>query len=156
MLSACAFQPTGADTASVQQQDSPRPTPAPAGLVQLLRYADRIRALPLTTLQHEFTEAEQQFVLAPTPDNRVRLALLLTLPTAPFRNETRARDLLAGATGYPELVRWVLVTIEERRALEEVADEERRRRLALQAKLNQLKAIEEDMDRRMQPPVNTR
>jgi len=92
-------------------------------------------------------------VLDPSPDNRMRLALLLTLPTAPFRNDARARDLLAGATGYPELARWLVMSIDERRALEEVAEEERRRRQALQAKLNQLKAIEEEMDRRMQPTV---
>lgn len=157
VLSACAAQPPHPDSTSIYRNGASRPSAsAPVGLVQLLRYADRIRALPLSTLQHEFAEAEQQFVMAPTPDNRMRLALLLSLPTAPFRNDARARDLLTSATGYPELVRWVLITLDERRALEEIAEEERRRRVALQAKLNQLKAIEADMDRRMPPMVNPR
>lgn len=161
-ISACAVSPQRAEIEPAGRESSDSAAPRAVwngahGIVHLLRYAEHIRALPLATLQHEYTEAEQQFASAPTPDNRLRLAMLLSLPSAPFRNDARARQLLTpavqSAAGYAEFTHWLLVTIDERRALEEVVEEERRRRQALRAKLDQLKAIEEDMDRRMQPPV---
>lgn len=156
-LSACAIQPRSDARAPMKEDRAATITRAPTGVVELLRYAERIRALPLKALQHEYLESEQQFATAPTPDTRMRLALLVSLPAAPFRNDARARQLLAegpdGEAGYDELARWLLVTIDERRALEDVAEEERRGKQALRAKLDQLKAIEEDLDRRMQAPV---
>ena len=48
---------------------------------------------------------------------------------------------------------WLLQDLDDRWAAERTLDDERRQRLALQKKLDQLKAVEEEMDRRTSPSV---
>jgi hypothetical protein len=95
-----------------------------------------------------------------SPVYRIRLAILLSLPDAPFRDDKRARALLnqivayddpahSDLVAYARLLRW---NLDDRASARETCEldlkNERTQRQNLQHKLNELKAIEEQLDRR--------
>lgn len=127
---------------------------------RLIIYAERLRWIAPSLLETERASAERDYKREPNPYNRMRLALLLSLRRAPFRDDVRARDLLSQTTrergADNQAIRsfamlW-LQELDERWALERALDDERRHRQNLQKKLDQLKAIEEEMGRRAPPP----
>ncbi|MFL6624142.1 MAG: hypothetical protein ACJ8J7_09265 [Sulfurifustaceae bacterium] len=127
---------------------------------RLVVYADRLRWIAPPMLDTERASAEIALGHAPTAVNKVKLALVLMLRRAPFRDDTRARELLSqaakdpGPDGQPmrSLATWLLQELDDRWAGERQLEEERRQRALLQRKVDQLKALEEEMDRRSAPP----
>lgn len=130
----------------------------------VLGYTETVRLLSPGELQREYTRVERGYSKEPKIVNRLKLAILLGLRHAPFRDEARARGLLLqavsesgyNATLHRRLAALLLVGLDERRELERSLEEERRQRQALAKKLEQLRTIEEDIDRRRSPAVTPR
>lgn len=130
----------------------------------LMTYAEQVRLLAPGELQREYTEREQGFHEEASAANRIRLAVLLGLKRAPFRDDARARLLLLQAAhqsgynvdAYRSLAVLLLQQLDERREMEATLENERKERQALRRKLEQLKAIEEEIDRRMPPVIQPR
>src|ERR1051325_1736064 len=128
----------------------------PSAAEQLLIYAERIRWLAPSALESERMTVEQEYRRRPTAVNRLELRRVLGLRRAPFRDDARSRELLSDAAREPgeknqplrSFAMWLLQDLDDRWATERTLDDERRQRLALQKKLDQLKAVEEEMDRR--------
>ncbi len=134
-------------------------TKADEGLVALIAYTNWLREASPAQLQRVLPGVEAR---AKDPGNvleKIRLAVLLSLPHAPFRNETRALALVDEALktaprnsdlamfGY--MLRWDL---QDRHRIqsdyERTLAQERTQRDTLEQKLNELKAIEEQIHRR--------
>lgn len=129
-------------------------------LEQLVLYAARTRRLPPPGLQSEYAAAREAHQRAPDSYTRLRLAILIGSPNAPFRDDISARELLYAAARDAStdgatrgLAALWLHDLDERIALERALDEQRRQRQALQQKLEQLRTIEEEIDRRPTTPI---
>jgi hypothetical protein len=148
-------------TATAPEAGDQRP-PLLAGnqLHALLAYTESVRLLTPRELGREYARTERGYSKEANPAERVKLAIILSLRHAPFRDEARARGLLlqaAADTGYNAaeyraLAELLLAALDERRELERSLEEERRKRAELDRKLQQLKAIEEEIDRRTAAP----
>jgi hypothetical protein len=168
LLSACASM-----REPVTPAMSPAGTPLPGRAIvsaeemtsaeRLIVYAESIRWFAPSALDTERASAEMDYRRSPNAFNRIRLAMLLTLRRAPFRDDMRARQLLSQAAKEPgtknqpvrSLAMLLLQDLDDRWVNDRTVDDERRQRLALQRKLDQLKAVEEEMDRRTPPTVVT-
>ena len=125
---------------------------------ELLRYLEQVRAMPAPQLEQEARMVDSDALRDPSVANRLRLGIFLGFAPPPFRSTQRAQEVLDNAWRdeggqQRELVRLLLAVLHDRQDLESALGDERRQRQALHNKLEQLKAIEEDLDRRMQPPV---
>lgn len=125
----------------------------------LLAYAERVRGLTPAPLEAEYAQAREQHRRAPDAYSRLKLALLLGCRRAPFYDEVQARELLGqvarngNTPGLRSLAGLWLHEREERAVLERALEDERRQRVALQKKLEQLKTMEEEFDRRRPAPM---
>ncbi len=132
---------------------------ADEGLVALIAYTHWLREASPAQLQRVLPGAEAR---AKDPGNvleKMRLAVLLSLPNAPFRNEMRALALVDEALKsaprdsdlamFAYMLRWGL---QDRHRIqsdyERTLTQERTQRDTLEQKLNELKAIEEQIHRR--------
>ncbi|MCC7483899.1 MAG: hypothetical protein IT529_02820 [Burkholderiales bacterium] len=122
------------------------PSPPPRRLSDteaLLAYHGRLRRLAAADLAREHDVARRAAGKAPTEHNRVRLAMIVSLPGTPFQDDTRALGLLdpVARNGESELspIASLLSThIQERRRLEASAQ-------ALQQKLDALRTLERSL-----------
>lgn len=129
-------------------------------LDHLILYVERTRRLAPAGLESEYAAARAEHRRAPDSFTRLKLGLLLSSPRVSFRDYAFARQLLHAATKDADAepttraaaALW-LHELEERIALERSLEEERRQRQTLQRKLDQLKTIEEEIDRRPATPV---
>lgn len=162
VLAGCtSLETSPAGVPAVSPSDVPTYPSESADTVALLQYAEAIRAMNPKALQRERSAAEQRHAKQASADGRIRLALLLSLPHAPFRNDARARSLLSQAArdgdynagSYRRLAAFLLTVLAERAEIEKALEDERKQRLAVQKQLQQLKAIEEDIDRRIPSTV---
>lgn len=127
----------------------------------LLQYAERVRGARPEALQQEHAAAERALTQDGNVATRMRLALLLAIPGTSFRNDARSQELLRrvlrdpsyNAHSYKALATLLIAQLNERREMERSLDEERRLRHALQRQLNELKAIEAEMDRQSAPKI---
>jgi hypothetical protein len=154
---------------------SPEPSGAQSadefqGLVQ---YAQWLRSRAPETLDTARGEAEKRLQESDSALARVRLALVLSLPGTNFQNEARARSLLEKVTQTPgeandgvhafatmlatnlEDRQWVRERMNheleaERKQYQKELVSERQQREQLQQKLDKLKAIEQQLNRRDQ------
>lgn len=125
----------------------------------LLNYGARLRSIRAETLEQEYMRAAAAVADDSTAPNRIRLALLLSLPGASFQDHVRAKAQLEKVLGdsadetrpYHDVARFLLALLNERRQLESSLADERRQRQELQQKLEQLKAIEQDTGGRIPP-----
>lgn len=130
----------------------------------ILGYTETVRLLSPVELQREYIRVERGYTKNKNAVDRIKLAILLGLRHAPFRDEARARGLLLqtiSESGYNtalhrRLASLLLVAMDERRELERSLDDERRTKQALSKKLEQLRTIEEDIDRRRSPAMTPR
>ena len=125
---------------------------------ELLRYIETVRAMPVDELEREATTVDADANGRPSVANRLRLGVFLGFAPPPYRATARAQELLDSVwrdegDEKRDIVRLLLAVLQERQQLETALSDERRQRQALRNKLDQLKAIEEDLDRRMQPSV---
>lgn len=68
--------------------------PRATELEQLMQYFVHIRSLPAEALQRERAQQEQALTEYKSVESRFKVALLLSLPTASTRDQTRALELL--------------------------------------------------------------
>lgn len=164
LMAACAStrEPATAGASPVRNVIDATEIPG-SDVERLVVYAERIRWFAPSMLDAERAVAERDLKNEPSAFNRMRLASLLLLRRAPFRDEARARELLSQTTKergtQNQAIRSIamlwLQELDERWSMDRMLDDERRQRQTLQKKLDQLKAIEEDMGRRNPPPVMT-
>ena len=125
----------------------------------LLRYGALLRSIPAEALEREYAQAADAFTRDASAPNRIRMALLLSLPGASFQDTSRARvnlEKVIDDTGYyarqyRDLARFLAAMLNDRKQLEGALADERRQRQELQQKLDQLKAIEQDTGTRIPP-----
>ena len=103
VLAGCHLLPPGQEEPPpVEEQIATRQEPAVPGRVErprseaehLLAYFQHIRKLPAADLGKEHDVARQAYTLARSDFNRVRLAMVLSLPGTAVSDEPRALDLL--------------------------------------------------------------
>lgn len=125
----------------------------------LVRYGALLRSIPADALEREYTQVAEMLAHDASAPNRIRMALLLSLPGASFQDDPRARGYLkkviddAGynASQYHGIARFLAAMLDDRKQLEGAVADERRQRQELQQKLDQLKAIEQDTGARIPP-----
>ncbi|MGD2083353.1 MAG: hypothetical protein PVF91_10320 [Chromatiales bacterium] len=127
---------------------------------ELIGYAQRVRDASPAELEALRADARTAASVSPAAADQIRLAILLGLAPEPVRDESRARALLAevtetgsGAGGEVRALAGLLdATLAERIALRRGCDAataaERRRRQAAEQQLEELKAIEEQLNLR--------
>jgi hypothetical protein len=106
----------------------------------LLGYYHNLRGLPAADLGKEYELARQAYARARTDYNRVRYAMLLTVPNATFHDEARALEMLDPVARNPgaqlqPLASLLASHLQERRKLDANAQ-------ALQQKLDALRSLE--------------
>lgn len=126
----------------------------------LLAYSQRIRSLPHDGLAAEYALANQALAKQRSDSLRLRLALLLTLPNAPFRDDSRgaalAEEVFNNKNGdnaeLKALAQYIVTVANEQKRQEEryqllaqKLKEEEKRAEALQQKVDALKSIEKDL-----------
>lgn len=163
-LSGCAIVES-AQPLNVENEKKPALLTAKANEVALvLAFFQRIRGLPADSLAAEYALATQALAKQRSDTNRLRLALLLSLPNTAFRDDGRATSLaeetLANKAMDAELKLLALyiaaVAGEQKRqedryqAISQKLKEEERRAEARQQKLDALKTIEKDLINREQ------
>ena len=126
-------------------------------LEDLMRYAETIRVMSVEAQQREFRRVEARFSVQRAVTDRFMLALLLSVPESTLRNDARARELLSeyvernrDDSRYRSFAKFLLRGLNERRALEQAMDTERKQALQLRKQVDELKAIEQHMDKREQ------
>lgn len=145
------------------------PMLAPSGgeALAALEYYERVAGMSVEQQGIEYAAAAGAFEVAPTDGNRLRLALVLSVP--PWRDDARVVALLAGietqarndeTAAVRQLALLLRKSAAERQRVREEARqdlrrrdtslrEEQRRNEELQQKLEALRAIERDMRRRV-------
>jgi hypothetical protein len=124
--------------------------PAPlAELERLLDYFRALRRLSAAELVREYEHARAAFLRSRSDYDRMRLALLLSLPNTPFNDEGRALELLEPMLRAPGsllqgLALLMYVMVYEQRRLEQNMGK-------LQEKLDALKSLERKLLEREKP-----
>ena len=141
-LAGCGVLPglESQEPAPSAQAETPRPA---SDADNLLAYFQRIRKLPAAELGKEHEAARQAFLSARSDFNRVRLAMLFSLPGTASTDEPRALDLLDPVTrnaGGPlhGLAVLLAANLQERKRLDANTQ-------GLQQKLDALRSLERSM-----------
>lgn len=127
----------------------------PHDLAQLLRYTERVSRMEDPAQRREHALATQAFEREASAFNRLRLALLLTLPDTSFQCDSCAHDLMrdylqAGGddSTWRDFAALVLRSTEKRLRLQKALDTERKQRQQAAEQLEKLKAIEQRLTER--------
>lgn len=124
-------------------------------VIELLDYCERFGAMPAEEQRRELHAAQAGLERQPGDLQRLRLALLLTLPRTAWRDDARALQLLGGLEFAPadrpsprrDLALLIQKLVAERQR--QVRDEHRKAD-DLQQKIDALRAIDRDV--RQKPP----
>ena len=147
---------------SVEPADAPEPaeragTLRPAGDSEsLLAYFENVRSLQASELAREYHSARELYAASPSEGNRVRYAMLLSIPGAAFSDNARALEALEPLLKSQNAALRHLAFIvnahigEQRRGqmLQQKLDQEQRRGQDMQQKLDALKSLEKDLIKR--------
>ena len=140
--------------------EDPQPDIGPSDSAEgLLSYGAWLRSIRSESLEQEYMRTAAALAKDPTAPNRIRMALLSSLPGAPYQDYARAKGHLEQVLGdsgdsarsYHGVARFLMALLDERRQLENSLADERRQRQESQQKLEQLKAIEQDTGTRIPP-----
>jgi hypothetical protein len=118
--------------------------PPPASDAEhLLTYFQQVKTLSGAELEREQEAARQAYARTRSEFNRVRLAMMLSLPQAAFNDDARALELLEPVSRSPGgqlqgLAYLLVAQLQERRRLESSLQ-------GLEQKLNALKSLERSM-----------
>lgn len=109
----------------------------------LLGYYQNLRGLGAADLGREHDAARQAYARARSDFNRVRYAMVLTVPGAAFADDTRALEMLEPVAKNPggslqPLAHLIVTHLQERKRLDANAQ-------ALQQKLDALRSLERQM-----------
>jgi hypothetical protein len=122
----------------------------PHDLPQLLRYTERVSRMEEPAQRREHALATQAFARDATAFNRLRLAVLLTLPDTSFQCDSCARDLMrdylqadGGDPTWRDFAALLLRSTEAHLQLQHTLDTERKQRQQALEQLEKLKAIEQ-------------
>lgn len=129
------------------------------GVEALVRYGALLHSIPAEASEREYAQVAKMLAHDASAPNRIRMALLLSLPGASFQDDARARGYLEkvvndtgyNASQYRDLARFLAALLDDRKQLDGALADERRQRQELQQKLDQLKAIEQDTGARISP-----
>jgi hypothetical protein len=131
-----------------------------ADLRAILAYYRRVKGMDEKSLQQELAEARQELAVRARPVDQIRLAILLSLPSAPFQDYDRALGLLDDAAGASNAddqtvsdllyaLSSMLAELKGQWELYQKLDlkfrEERKQRELLQQKLDELTTIEKNL-----------
>ena len=127
-------------------------TAAPNGATRALQFFAQVKQKPQREWKSDYDALRKAYAASRTDYDRVRLALMLSLPSAPFADEAQALELLEPLArddrnefqGLAQLVSALL--IEQRKRGSQAA--------ALQHKLERIKALEIEMQQRAATPEN--
>lgn len=148
--------------ACAQMPDLPLVTASGGQAVALLAYFERIAELPVERQQAELAAAQGAFERNAGAGNRLRLAMVLSLPQVPWHDNARVIALVAPLTqaqaeDAAPLRNLALLLQKSAAERLRLGDEQRRRETALRAeqrrseelqqKLDALRAIDRDMRR---------
>jgi len=124
------------------------------GASDTLAWFDRVAGLPVDEQRREFTAVQSAFEKTASDSNRLRLALALSLPQAPWRDDARVISLLAewATDTKPTLTRQVAqllyrLTVERQRLLK---DEQRRSEGLQQGEQKRTEALLHDERRKVE------
>jgi len=122
----------------------------PSGSVRALEYFARLRQRSPRDLKIEYDTLRKSFAASRSEHDRVRLALLLSLPNGPFADDAQALELLDpvtrdAASEYQTLAQLVTTLLIEQRRRGSQAT-------ALQHKLDRIMALEKEMQQRAATP----
>lgn len=169
---------SGSAMASSTAPESTTPTPAPASaqsspaatfedseFAALVAYGNWLRQRSSNDLKPLLADAEARANAQGQAIDRLRLALLLSLPQASFRDDVRALELIeqvidtdrSEAALFAYTLRWDLQNrLNLHAQFERAITRERQQRALLKQKLDDLKAIEQQIHRReSKPPKST-
>jgi hypothetical protein len=121
-----------------------------AASARALDYFARIRQRPARELRLEYDSLRRAFGASKSDHDRIRLALLLSLPAAPFADEAQALELLEPLTRdvsneYQALAQLLSTFLNEQKRRSSQA-------MALQQKLDRIKALEHELQQRAATP----
>ena len=148
---------TGIDSSALEPPVVEQETHQGSEFAALVAYTNWLRERDPAQLERLLANAEARARNPADALARLRLAVLLSLPQAPFRNDTRALELVDEVIrSGDEKVLWFAYTLrwslQDRQLLQadhnRALTREREQRAALKQKLNELKAIEEQIHRR--------
>jgi hypothetical protein len=157
LLVGCEMSPIRTTSAGVGSKPGGQDLDTFQGLV---RYAQWLRERTPEALDAALGEAEQRARASDAAAGRVRLALVLSVPGASFRDEARARALLDEVirqtdeedTEMRAFAAMLAANLQDRQwvreHLERRLSAERQRREQLERKLEELKDIEQQLQRR--------
>lgn len=157
-LSACSTLPAAS---------SPHAAWSPPLLVtsqveELMLYYDYLRKQSAVALVKEYDTARQSLAQSRTDMNRIRVALLVALPNAPFHDTAAALGLLnevsketkTASPGLRGLASMMAALIAEQQGLSQKLKEEQKRADALQGQVNAIKNMEKNLIRRDRHGIN--
>lgn len=165
-VSACLLGTLTSCNALSPRTDAPmaRPQPVtsapatdPETVHELLQYGRRLDTLQSQALDREYAQAVGALAGDASAANRIRVALLLSRVGTSFRDDKQAQALLKQVISDPRhnsrkfhgLAGFLVVMLDDRERLGQALAEERTQRQELQRKLEQLKVIERDFERRI-------
>ena len=135
-------------------------------LGEIIRYYSRISALTLPDVVSEYNAVSQNFSKAPNNTERIKLAMLLSLPNTAFHNTAAALVLLETWSDQPadassdlrDLARFFGALLAQQRQAEETMNDlgktlasEKLHSKSLQGKIDAIKAFEINQPHRDQP-----
>lgn len=162
LMSACATLPSQSRSANTGWVPSLIVT---SQADELLLYYDYLRKQPPAELAKEYDKARQHLAQTRNDVNRVRVALLLSLPNTPFHDNAAAlalvnemlKDTHSTNTGLHGLASMLSVSLtsltEQQRAIEDLTQkwkDEQKRADGLQGKVDAIKNMEKNLIRRDQ------
>lgn len=161
-LAACSNLPPGpAHTAAAGW--SP-PLLVTSQVEELMQYYDYLRKQPAAELVKEYDKARQNLAQSRTDVNRVRVAMLLALPNAPFHDTAAALGLLnevvketkTASHGVRGLASMMAMLIAEQQELSQKLKDEQKRADALQGQVDGIKNMEKNLIRRDRHGINAK
>lgn len=167
----------GACTATTAPQPTPQPVRTPAlvscqpvkenpKLGEIMRYYSHISALAAPDVVSEYNTVSQSFSKNPTNTERIKLAMLLSLPNTAFHNTAAALDLLETWPDQPsdassnlhDLARFFGGLLAQQKQADETMNDlgkalasEKLHSKSLQGKIDAIKAFEINQPHRDQP-----
>ncbi len=156
LLSACAGAPAPARAPAAAGQCPPARDSA-LGEREMLRYNRCLHSLPAEGLAREYEGVTRHFAQTGNGADRVKLALLLSLPGTPYHDTGSALQLLGTAVpaDLRHLADFLSASLAEQQALESRVHSlesdlaaEKQRSDALQAQIDSVKDLERNMTRR--------
>lgn len=146
--------PETASTRPYPRPEEPAPpvplAPERSGVARALDFLAQARLRPPRDQRMEYESVRKSYALSRSEHDRVKLALLLSLPNAPFGDDNQALELLEplardAGSEYHGLAQLVIALLNEQRRLGKQAT-------ALQQKLDRLRALEKEMQQRAVNP----